>query len=319
MTEEINLKIKFEKELLKNVKNVFFKKLKNIGIPESVISLKLSDGVKNPDFLGFYKPYSNLRNNPIIYLNIDLHKKELKKVYEDINLNNEEGVNLLSEHLLITLSHEYGHVVEEFINKFYDKNEGLNLALELLKRNFKDNEDFAEDFAKYINSDTFLEEYKIEAIKKILNVFKKETFTEYELIECEKPQWKNEFKEILTKYKNTFEELKTGNGSFNKCKQISKFLVSKFSSNINATIIRLEEAKFNLFNGHQEWQKMGPFFAVHYAVLIDNETIIDLTFRQFDKTSDFPYILNTTDYLKKWENSQIVNNQEKNLSFKLKK
>lgn len=146
------------------LKEELLKRLHEVGIPEFDISVRIASektSIRKKHFLGFYRSMSQFFSKP--YINISLINI-YKKLLDDGNIYQEDSYDLVrsevKEHMIDTVCHEYGHVVEEFLHISYrdkdHRNHSDSEKLEIIntfsnfQRDFDDNEDFAEQFGLWL-------------------------------------------------------------------------------------------------------------------------------------------------------------------------
>ena len=119
-----------------------------------------------------------------------------------------------------------------------------------------------------------------------------------------------EYLKILEKkFITTIEKCADSNYAFNRCKQISEAFFERFPDDSNVEIIRLEGLLERSPSLHKKWIKLGKEFAIHYALCINNETVVDYTYRQFDENKQHPYKDSLENYLKNRENYSVYKNK----------
>jgi hypothetical protein len=91
--------------------------------------------------LACYRSASQFRSRPIIWVNADLHNICLRVSQEAINPVEEPVEQILRD----TLAHEYGHVVAEYARFRIPE------LQKFIFSTYSDEEDFAEDMAKFLN------------------------------------------------------------------------------------------------------------------------------------------------------------------------
>lgn len=84
-----------------------------------------------------YRSFSQFRSGPIVWINDDF-----------LGIARRAGLprRVVADELLVTLCHEYGHVIAEFLRLRDD------FGWEVLCAAYPDEEDFAEDFARFLDS-----------------------------------------------------------------------------------------------------------------------------------------------------------------------
>lgn len=304
MEKEINI----ENELsLKNLKSELLKILHENGIPEFKITLK--EYKNNPKkFLGCYRSLSQFRSNPIICIDINQHKETLKEMGEYNEYSFKSAI-------MDTLCHEYVHVIEEWIRFEAIEKNGKNILEKLNK--FEDMEDFAETIGKWMNGTNYLFNEQLKDVKEIMNFFIENVFEEDSINWVKQPKWKRLLDFHLDTNENHYSKLNSMEGSFNKCKRVSEHLANKLyllDNDLNIKIIRLSGYNKSLNNAHKKWKNIDPFYMIHYAVLLEDNFVIDLTSKQFDNNNSLRAVKNLEDYKKDWLEMDIFKNLNKTSS-----
>lgn len=125
-------------KLIKNNKIILLDELKTkLGIVDDIL-VKIKD-IKQDNWLGLYRAFSQFKSKPIIWINKDIIKISNEYEYEiDIN-----------DLILDTLIHEYGHIIAEFGKT---RNKKIH---NLIKKHWSNEEEFAEEFIFYIKNMSF--------------------------------------------------------------------------------------------------------------------------------------------------------------------
>lgn len=289
-------------------KEILIDKLESIGIPDYHFIIKeVNESQKNyRGVLGAYSVFSNLRGKPRFFLNVDCHKRCLEDMHGDLDFNLEVTQNVLTNSIMDTLLHEYGHAIEEFFNHSEIDTQEFKKAKEILLNEFNDMEDFAETFGRLANQSDVFSDKKTKNVWFIKDTFRDIVFTKEAVKELEKPNHQREFECFLEVYAKSLVKLNDENKSFDQCKKMSEKLFDFMTEKSNAKIIQLSGFNSDLENANKKWQNVNNRdFIIHYAILCDDK-VYDLTFKQFDKNSEFPLVKSKDEYLKDWKVSLIV-------------
>jgi hypothetical protein len=294
---------------LKQIKEELISELQNIGIPEFKLTLK--NYRKNPKgYLGCYRSLSQFRGNPIICIDIEKHAEEISK---DYMLTPER----LKENVMETLFHEYGHVIEEFIRKDC-YGEGNRQVLEKLYE-FRDMEDFAESFSRWISGrDTYSEEEETR-FKDIVNYYVEKVFEPEAIDWVRQEKWKRELDFFLDHNEKSFDKFKTMIGAFDNCKIACEKVVKKMNHlGLDIKILKLIGYSGDINQTHPKWQNIGKDNVIHYVLEFNNEWIVDLTAKQFSEKNPTRLIVKKEDYIKNWSEYSIKEDNKEKIYKKIK-
>jgi hypothetical protein len=281
----------------KDFKQEFLSKLHDAGIPEFGVTLKSFQS--NPDgALGCYRALSQFRKAPIITVDIARHETVLKEDEADGGYMFTE--ELLKSHVMDTLMHEYGHVIEEFIH--VDANKTKNYKYLQMIEKFEDMEDFAETFARWRNGRETLSKEQQNIFNEVINYFVDTVFEPEPIAWVRQEKWKRELDYFLDHNEKSFEKYKTQEGAFDNCRKVSYAVAERMQGKgFPVKVLRASEYNGSLQNAHPKWKKLGGFFIVHYVIEFNNEWILDLTSRQFNLENPERLIIKTEDFKKSWD------------------
>ncbi len=294
---------------LKQIKEELISELQNIGIPEFKLTLKKYK--KNPKgYLGCYRGLSQFRGNPIICIDIEKHEEELQKDYELTPKN-------LKENVMETLFHEYGHVVEEFIRKD-SHGEGNKQILEKLYE-FRDMEDFAESFSRWISGRDPYSEEEENRFKDIVTYYVEKVFEPEAIAWVRQEKWKRELDFFLDHNEKSFDKFKTMIGAFDNCKIACEKVIKKMNHlGLDMKILKLNGYSGDINKAHPKWQNCDKNNITHYVLEFNNEWIVDLTAKQFSESSPARLIAKKEEYIKSWSEFSITEKRQENNSKKIK-
>lgn len=198
------------KELEKDLTASFFKekllnRLHQIGIPELDIRISIeseSSSDKHQNRIGFYRQRSQFLSKPYMVLSLKNTYRSLVDYGHINNFSSFEDVKTnVVENMIDTICHEYGHVIEEYLNVNYmrensrDPNLEINKVFKDFKNDFEDNEDFAEQFGLWLSRRDIMSDEN--ALAKVYNYYCKEVFSEYALEWVKLPKFQRDIVFIL--------------------------------------------------------------------------------------------------------------------------
>ncbi len=274
----------------KFLRNELLNVLENSGIPESKALIKFPKKSKN-NWLGWYRNFSQFKSQPIIYIDVNQHEIALREMGEFSEQN-------LKKHIMDTMLHEYGHVIEEVVR--LDATRTGDYAVQAkIEKEFDDYEDFAELFAKYINKDSWISYKQIEAMEFIINFYNDKVFTKEAIAWVAQPRWKRELDFLIESHGKSLNYCESQDGAFNKCKKTCEAVVDRLSELAGVSIVRCEGYNGSLKEAHPKWNKVDSDAIVHYVLEVDG-MVIDLTAKQFDEKESFPKIVSKDDFTQNW-------------------
>jgi hypothetical protein len=154
-------------KLISEARRAFISDLNLIGIPEKSFTIRVKE-LKNkghdPSWLALYRSRSQFGQRPIFWVNARL-----------IEMMDREGIDIGDRLRVVidTLSHEYGHVIEEWVHV-----RGTDEAKRMLKNGWgNDMEEFAEDFMQYARGGGVLGRNRFEPL---IALYLEDVFEKYE-------------------------------------------------------------------------------------------------------------------------------------------
>jgi hypothetical protein len=289
-----------EKDLLdfKVLKQDLLQLLHDHEIPEFNLSIKKFKSNKD-ECLACYRALSQFRDKPIMTLDVEQHKKSLEEegIYNIVSLKN---------HVMDTLGHEYGHIMEEYVRVAAFETKDKTLVTKILDA-FEDYEDFAEGVGKWMNKQFYNTDKQVEVIKEVVKFYVDNVFLPESIEWVRQEKWKRELDYFLDSNEKSLSGYGTVEGSFNKCKQASEAIASRLAKipKLDVKVIRMEGYNGDLTQAHNKWKKLENEHIVHYAVLLDHNNVIDLTAKQFNPEMPERLILSLEEVKKSWNNVEI--------------
>lgn len=283
---------------LKDLKSDLLNLLYEKGIPEFNITVKEYKNNKK-GFLGAYSSMSQFRSKPLIRLDVQVHTETLHEMGEYTDYN-------LKKHVMETLAHEYGHVVEEFIK--FDANQNKDkTVLNKLNSVFEDMEDFAEIFGKWVNNNDRMDSFELQVMQEIVEHYVNNVFLPESIAWVRQDKWKRELDYFLDSNEKSLTKYATAEGSFNKCTQVSEAIAQRMCkiTDMDIKVVRFEGYKGDTSNIFPKWKRIPAINMVHYAILLDNQYVVDLTAKQFDSNADARQITHIDDINKTWNEMTV--------------